>query len=60
MGSTASEADTDEQPVRELRISSGFSMGKYEVTPAQRECVMGSNPSSFTSCGGRCPVDDVS
>lgn len=60
MGSTASEADTDERPVREVRISSGFWMGKYEVTQAQWERVMGSNPSSFTSCGSRCPVEDVS
>ena len=60
MGSMATEADTDEQPVREVRISSGFWMGKYEVTQAQWERVMGSNPSSFKACGGRCPVEDVS
>lgn len=60
MGSMASEADTDERPVREVRISSGFWMGKYEVTQAQWERVMGSNPSSFKACGSRCPVEDVS
>ena len=60
MGSMASEADTDERPVREVRISSGFWMGKYEVTQAQWERVMGSNPSSFKGCGIRCPVEDVS
>ena len=60
MGSMASEADTDERPVREVRISRGFWMGKYEVTQAQWERVMGSNPSSFKACGSRCPVEDVS
>lgn len=60
MGSTASEADTDERPVREVRISGGFWMGKYEVTQAQWQRVMGSNPSSFKPCGSRCPVEDVS
>lgn len=60
MGSMAAEADTDERPVREVRISSGLWMGKYEVTQAQWERVMGSNPSSFKACGSRCPVEDVS
>ena len=60
MGSTSSEADDDEQPVTQVRISRGFWMGKYEVTQAQWEAVMGSNPSSITNCGGDCPVEEVS
>jgi len=36
-----------EQPVHQVTISKGFQMLKYEVTPAQWEVVMGSNPSYF-------------
>jgi formylglycine-generating enzyme required for sulfatase activity len=35
-------------------------MGKYEVTQAQWERVMGSNPSRFTSAGASAPVEQVS
>ena len=35
-------------------------MGKYEVTQAQYQAVMGSNPSNFKNCGGDCPVEQVS
>ena len=59
MGSTSSESDRDERPVTQVRISRGFWMGKYEVTQAQWEAVMGSNPSDFTNCGSNCPVDLV-
>lgn len=33
----------DERPVHRVRISRGFEMGKFEVTQAQWEAVMGSN-----------------
>jgi formylglycine-generating enzyme required for sulfatase activity len=35
-------------------------MGKYEVTQAEWEVVMGKAPSSFKSCGDNCPVEQVS
>ena len=35
-------------------------MGKYEVTQAQWQAVMGSNPSGFKNCRGACPVERVS
>ena len=60
MGSTNSEADNDEQPVTQVRISRAFDLGKYEVTQGQWEAVMGSNPSSFKECGLDCPVESVS
>ena len=44
----------------EVRISDGFWMGKYEVTQGEWEAVMGTNPSHFSDCGPRCPVESVS
>ena len=44
----------------EVRISKGFWMGKYEVTQGEWEVLMGANPSWFTWCGSRCPVESVS
>jgi formylglycine-generating enzyme required for sulfatase activity/predicted Ser/Thr protein kinase len=58
MGSSSSEAGSDEQPVHEVRISRGFELGKYEVTQAEWEAVMGSNPSRFP--GANRPVERVS
>ena len=41
MGSTSSEADLDEQPFTQVRISQGFWLGKHEVTNAQWQAIMG-------------------
>ena len=60
MGSTSEEAFSDEQPVTRVRISSGFYLGKHEVTHEEWEAVMGSNPSHFANCGPDCPVEQVS
>ena len=61
MGSISSAAEEDEeQPLTQVLISRGFWMGKYEVTQAQWQSVMGSNPSDNTNCGGDCPVEAVS
>ena len=60
MGSTSSEADYDEVLGAQWRISRGFWMGKYEVTQAEWQGVMGSNPSEFADCGRSCPVETVS
>lgn len=48
MGSPDSEVgrNQDEGPVREVEISQGFYLGKYEVTQGQWEAVMGSRPPS--------------
>ena len=59
MGSASSEAKSDEQPVTQVRISRGFWIGIHEVTQAQWQAVMGSNPSGFKSCGPDCPVETV-
>ena len=60
MGSTSSEANDDERPVTQVRISRGYWLGKYEVTQGQWQAVMGSNPSRFKDCGPNCPVETVS
>jgi len=47
-----------ETPKHEVTITRGFYLGKYEVTQAQYEAIMGSNPSRSTK-GPDCPVDNV-
>ena len=58
MDSNGQEADSDEQPMGNLRISQAFDLGKYEVTQLEWTAVMGHDPSR-TACGC-CPVADVS
>ena len=55
MGSTNGESD--EKPVHQVTVSS-FLIGKYEVTQALWESIMGSNPSSYK--GNVRPVESVS
>lgn len=43
-----------------VSLPTGIQMGKYEVTQAQWQSVMGSNPSEFKKCGDNCPVEQVS
>ena len=45
MGSN--DGESNEKPVHTVRISRPFYLGKYEVTQAQWEAVMGNNPSEF-------------
>ena len=61
MGGTSeqgSDAYNDEKPTHQVTLSS-FSIGKYEVTQAEWQAVMGSNPSRFTGDSRR-PVENVS
>jgi formylglycine-generating enzyme required for sulfatase activity len=58
MGSPEGEGDEDERPEREVTVP-GFYIGKYEITQAQWEAVMGNDPSYFK--GDRnLPVENVS
>jgi formylglycine-generating enzyme required for sulfatase activity len=50
--------DSDEWPRHLVHISPGFWMGRYEVTQAQWQQVMGKNPSAFQ--GSNHPVERVS
>jgi formylglycine-generating enzyme required for sulfatase activity len=56
MGSN--DGDSDEKPVHRVCVSD-FQIGKYEVTQAEWEAVMGGNPSKHNGCA-RCPVEQVS
>lgn len=56
MGSENGKAS--EKPVHQVTIREGFYMGKYEVTQAQWQQVMGNNPSTFK--GDNLPVENVS
>lgn len=47
----------DEVPRHKVRLTKGFEMGKYEVTQAQWQALMGSNPSE--TMGPNNPVDSV-
>jgi len=57
MGST--EGIDEERPVHQVRISQPFYLGKYAVTQAQWEAVMGNNPSRFKDNPNQ-PVENVS
>ncbi|BAY22472.1 hypothetical protein NIES2100_22350 [Calothrix sp. NIES-2100] len=59
MGSPAGEAqrDSDESPQHQVTVP-GFFMGKYPVTQAQYQAIIGNNPSSFK--GESKPVENVS
>jgi formylglycine-generating enzyme required for sulfatase activity len=48
---------SDATPVHSVTVSD-FNMGKYEVTQAEYEAVMGTNPSNFS--GDNLPVEQVS
>jgi formylglycine-generating enzyme required for sulfatase activity len=58
MGSTNGEPD--ETPAHRVTINYSFYMGKYEVTQAQWQAVMGRNPYPSEDCRGNCPVALVS
>jgi formylglycine-generating enzyme required for sulfatase activity len=49
MGSTDATAPLDEKPRVQVEITRRFEMGKFEVTQAQFEEVMGTNPSFFSA-----------
>ena len=52
------QCDADENPARPVQVES-FEIGRFEMTQALWEAVMGENPSTFGSCP-RCPVETVS
>ena len=61
MGCTTgqSSCDSDESPVMPVTLSRNYYLSQTEITQAQYQALMGSNPSNFTSCGTDCPVEQV-
>jgi formylglycine-generating enzyme required for sulfatase activity len=62
MGCSASNAigcDSDEDPVHTVTLTNAFYMGRYEVTQAQWEARMGSNPSYFSEPTSEVPAAQV-
>ena len=58
MGSPSDELGREDDEVQhEVTLTKGYWLGKYEVTQAQYEAVMGSNPSQYI--GADLPVDTV-
>ena len=60
MGATAEmkHPDDDEKPVHQVTLTNDYYIGKYEVTQALWQTVMGNNPSRFK--GDNLPVEKVS
>jgi len=54
------DGEPSERPEHLVNVGSDFYLGRYEVTQAQWETVMGYNPSSNIACGSDCPVERVS
>ena len=54
-----SECGSDESPAHQVTLTNAFYMGKTEVTQAQWQAKMGSNPSSFSGQPNN-PVEQVS
>ncbi|MFA6714394.1 MAG: SUMF1/EgtB/PvdO family nonheme iron enzyme [Victivallaceae bacterium] len=53
-----SDSYSDEEPVHRVTISTGYWIGKYEVTQKEYRGIMGTNPSHFK--GDNLPVENVS
>ena len=53
------DCSSGEYPAHAVNVGS-FHIGKYEVTQAQWQSVMGDNPSLFHGCGINCPVEMIS
>jgi formylglycine-generating enzyme required for sulfatase activity len=61
MGSPESETGRGDDEGPRTNVSfEGFWMGKYEVTQAQYQSIMGTNPSFFSNNGASNPVEQVS
>lgn len=61
MGSPEGETGRESDEVQHnVTLTQSFYMQKTEVTQGQWKAVMGTNPSSFSSCGDDCPVESVS
>ncbi len=53
------EGHADDEVQHEVTLTRSFWMQKTEVTQGQWRALMGNNPSYFSSCGEKCPVEMV-
>ncbi|MDM8538848.1 SUMF1/EgtB/PvdO family nonheme iron enzyme [Desulfobacterales bacterium HSG17] len=60
MGSPIEPGRNSNERPHQVILTKAFYMQTTEVTQEQWEAVMGTNPSYFSSCGGKCPVESVS
>ena len=60
MGSPDGKGGRDEHPRHWVRISRSLWFAETEVTQGQFQALMKKNPSYFTDCGAKCPVESVS
>jgi formylglycine-generating enzyme required for sulfatase activity len=58
-GSNAYGCFSDESPVHTVTLTNAFYLGRYEVTQAQWQARMGSNPSYWQSPSSDVPADQV-
>ena len=58
MGTDSRDLSFLHGPATEVRITRPFEIGRHEVTQAEWQVVMGSNPSYFAECD-RCPVEQL-
>jgi formylglycine-generating enzyme required for sulfatase activity len=60
MGSASSEIGrNDDEVLHDVEITRPFLLGQNEVTQQEWRTVMGTAPSHFSTCGPRCPVENV-
>jgi len=62
MGCSASQqygCEGNENPVHQVTLTNAFYLGRYEVTQAQWQASMGSNPSYFQSASAEVPLAQV-
>ncbi len=60
MGSSQDEKDRQpDEALHDVEITRPFFLSRFETTQQEWRAVMGSNPSHFSECGPRCPVEDV-
>ena len=59
MGSNQYECYSWELPVHQVTLTNAFYLGRYEVTQAQWQATMGSNPSFFQSVSAQVPAAQV-
>ena len=60
MGSTQDEVGRQpDETLHDVELTHAFLLSRFETTQQEWRSVMGANPSHFTDCGPRCPVENV-